>query len=160
MGTLVIVRQTHAHAERRDRVLRNACAARNLDGMSQILDAYFIDGDAADVGTTLYVLHGGLATLDSRPQDVRSQCNATRAVGSMFASMRASGGHDPRPTRATTAAHASTCTVPSPLASARTLVSRNSFDVAAAVRLRSLASSRATTPLTWAVAMESPDAKS
>src|ERR1700733_5128254 len=68
MRTLVIVRQTHAHAERRDRMLRNACAAGNLDWMSQILDAYFIDGDAADVGTTLYVLHGGLATLDSRHQ--------------------------------------------------------------------------------------------
>ena len=50
MRTLVSVRQTHAHAERRDRVLLSACAAGDLDRMSQILDAYFVDGDAAGVG--------------------------------------------------------------------------------------------------------------
>src|SRR5271168_1835111 len=157
MRALLVVRQTHAHAELRDRVLLDARAARDLDWMPQILDAHFVDGNATDVGATLYVLHRRLATLDNRTQGVKSQCNATREVWAVFPSVRtSSGGHDPLPTRATTAAHASTCIVPSALASARTLVSRSSLEVAEAVRLRFFASSRATTPVTWAVAIESP----
>ena len=55
MRALEIVRQVHVHIEMRDGVLLAAGTILDAHGMTDILDAHFVDGNAARVGAVLHV---------------------------------------------------------------------------------------------------------
>lgn len=58
MGALEVMRQIHVHIEAGDGILFTATLVLNPDRVQDVLDAYFVNGNAACVGPALNIFYG------------------------------------------------------------------------------------------------------
>jgi len=57
VSALVVVGQIYKHIDQSNGVLKTVPPVSNGDGIAKIFDPHFIDGDIAEIGLTLDILH-------------------------------------------------------------------------------------------------------